>query len=155
MKLKGLVDEDFINYKTPSLFLIFPYCTFKCGKEVCQNFNLINNSIIEVSAKSVIERYLANSITRSIVFGGLEPFDSFEDVLEFISLIRTDYKCNDDIVIYTGYTKQECKSWIESLSKYCNIIIKFGRFKPNESYHFDDVLGIQLSSNNQYAEKIS
>ena len=33
MKLKGLIDEDFVNYKDPSLFLIFPFCTFKCEKE--------------------------------------------------------------------------------------------------------------------------
>lgn len=37
--LKGLVEEDFINYKKPSMFLIFPYCSFKCdeecGRDIC------------------------------------------------------------------------------------------------------------------------
>ena len=41
MKLKGIIFEDFINYKKPSMILEFPYCDFKCDKEcgeqVCQN----------------------------------------------------------------------------------------------------------------------
>jgi len=30
MKLKFLIDEDFVNYKEPSMFIGFPNCTFKC-----------------------------------------------------------------------------------------------------------------------------
>lgn len=33
MKIKGIVFEDFLNYKKPSLFIIFPYCSFKCDKD--------------------------------------------------------------------------------------------------------------------------
>ena len=33
--LKNLVDEDFVNYYIPSMFLVFPTCTFKCGREIC------------------------------------------------------------------------------------------------------------------------
>lgn len=39
--------------------------------------------------------------------------------------------------------------------KWKNIIVKFGRFIPNQHPHYDEVLGINLASDNQYAEKIS
>ena len=44
---------------------------------------------------------------------------------------------------------------INILKQYPNIIIKFGRFKPNQKSHYDDVLGVNLISDNQYGEKIS
>ena len=31
MILKGIIDEDFVNYKVPCMVLEFPYCDFKCG----------------------------------------------------------------------------------------------------------------------------
>ena len=84
---------------------------------------------------------------------GLEPFDSWNDLKSFIHELR-EY-CNDDIVIYTGYDKNEVIEKINELSKYTNIIVKFGRYVPNQKKHFDDLLGLYLASNNQYAEKIS
>ena len=33
MIIKQLIDEDFVNYKVPSMFIAFPRCTFKCEKE--------------------------------------------------------------------------------------------------------------------------
>jgi len=33
MIIKGLIDEDFVNYKKPSMTIMMPYCTFKCDKE--------------------------------------------------------------------------------------------------------------------------
>jgi len=36
-----------------------------------------------------------------------------------------------------------------------NIIIKYGRFIPDKEKHYDEVLGIYLASDNQYAERIS
>jgi len=32
MKLKGIIDCDFTNYKDPVLTLEFPKCDFKCDK---------------------------------------------------------------------------------------------------------------------------
>ena len=83
------------------------------------------------------------------------PFDSAEDLFSFIELFR--YKIHDDIVIYTGYTKDELeeKGILTKLKKYDNIIIKYGRFIPNQEPHFDEVLGVKLASDNQYAERIS
>ena len=62
---------------------------------------------------------------------------------------------NDDIVIYTGYYPEEIKNEINRLKQYKNIIVKYGRYNPNYNKTFDDVLGIELISSNQFAVKIS
>lgn len=61
----------------------------------------------------------------------------------------------DDIVIYTGYYKEEIEEYIDELKMFPNLIVKFGRYIPNHEKHFDEVLGIYLASDNQYAERIS
>ena len=153
MKIKGLITEDFVNYKKASMTIIFPYCTFKCGKDYCQNSPLVKSPIIEISIDDLVNKYINNPITEAVVMQGLEPFDSWNDLKEFVQKLR-EYN-NDDIVIYTGYNKNEVIEKINELSKYTNIIVKFGRYIPNQEKHFDDLLGVYLASNNQYAEKIS
>ena len=59
----------------------------------------------------------------------------------------------DDIVIYTGYTEKEVKENFDWIFLYENIIIKYGRFIPNQSPHYDKILGVNLSSDNQYAKE--
>lgn len=158
MKIKGLVEEDFVNYKKPSMFIIFPYCTFKCDKEagcsICQNSGLVNEPDIEMAPIEIVSRYVKNPITKAVVFGGLEPFDS-EELIMFIEYIRN--YTNDDIIIYTGYTEEEISDEIKWLQKsgIKNIIIKFGRFIPNQEKHYDEILGVELASPNQYARRIS
>lgn len=158
MKLRGYVEEDFTNYKKPSMFLITPYCDFKCcienGNNICQNMDVIKAPIIDVDNDELIKRYLNNPITKSIVFGGLEPMDSFEEVREFINTLRWDYNCFDDVVIYTGYNADEIIDQCMRLSKFANIIVKFGRFIPDQKSHFDEVLGVELASPNQYAVEL-
>lgn len=158
MLVKGIIDEDFINYKKPSMVIEFPYCSFKCDKEcgqqVCQNSSLVKAENIDINPIQLVHRYLTNPITKAIVCQGLEPFDSFEDLLEIIQELRHNYINDDDVVIYTGYTKEEIQTQINELSKFNNIIIKFGRFIPNQSSHFDETLGVQLASPNQYAERL-
>lgn len=136
----------------------FPYCSFKCDKEcgqqVCQNSSLVKAENIDINPIQLVHRYLTNPITKAIVCQGLEPFDSFEDLLEIIQELRHNYLNNDDVVIYTGYIKEEVQTQINELSKFNNIIIKFGRFIPNQSSHFDETLGVQLASPNQYAERL-
>ena len=159
MKVKGLIDEDFVNYKKPAMVIEFPYCTFKCDKEcgqsVCQNSALAHEPNITIDYDELLTRYINNPITKAIVMQGLEPFDSFSDVMNLILWLRVKYKCLDDIVIYTGYKKEEISWLIEYIKQYKNIIIKYGRYIPNQNPHFDSVLGVKLSSDNQYAEKIS
>jgi len=101
------------------------------------------------------QRYLSNPVTRAVVFGGLEPFEQFAEVEKFIHTLRIVYGCMDDVVIYTGFNKDEVMDKIEILSMYPNIIIKFGRYIPNRSSRYDGVLGVTLASDNQCAERIS
>ena len=177
MIVKDILDEDFVNYKKPSMMIAFPYCSFKCDKEcgraVCQNSPLANEPNIEISCESIIERYLDNSITEAIVFQGLEPFDSLKDVFDFVVTLRGRYGCSDDVVIYTGYTKEEVDKFTLStmypfmdgtctgnikitkmLKSTGNIIIKYGRYIPDQKPHYDKVLGVNLASDNQYAERL-
>ena len=153
MKIKGIISEDFVNYKKPSMTIMFPTCNFKCGSDYCQNTSLAKEPDIELSTENIVNRYTNNPITEAIVMQGLEPFDSYYELIELIEAVRR--KCDDDIVIYTGYNKDEILGEIEYLSTYQNIIIKFGRYVPNNEKHFDDVLGVYLASDNQYAEEIS
>lgn len=156
MIVKGIIDEDFVNYKKPSMTIEFPYCSFKCdkdcGQQICQNSALVNEPNISISVYKIIDRYLNNPITKAIVCQGLEPFDSKDDLITFIDRLRR--RTDDDIVIYTGYTKKELQTEIQLLQNFNNIIIKFGRFIPNQPSHFDDILGVTLASPNQYAERI-
>ena len=153
MKIKGLISEDFVNYKKPAMTIMFPYCTFKCGTEYCQNSPLSKAEDIEIDITNIVIRYLNNPITESVVMQGLEPFDSWNDLIEFVKQLRES--TDDDIVIYTGYYKEEIADKISLLSKYKNIIIKYGRYIPDQKKHYDEVLGVYLASNNQYAERIS
>jgi hypothetical protein len=140
------------------MFLGFPSCTFKCereaGAEFCQNSCLACQPDIEIPVTKVVDRYLANFITSAIVCGGLEPLDSFEDLLALVREVR-GRNCLDDIVIYTGYNKEEVTEKIQQLEEYPNIVVKFGRFRPNEEKHWDALLGVYLASMNQYTERIS
>ena len=153
MKIKGLISEDFVNYKKPAMTIMFPYCTFKCGTEYCQNSPLSKAEDIEIDIINIVIRYLNNPITESVVMQGLEPFDSWYDLIGFVKQLRES--CDDDIVIYTGYYKEEIADKISLLSKYKNIIIKYGRYIPDQKKHYDEVLGVYLASENQYAERIS
>lgn len=159
MIVKEIRDEDFTSYKKPSMVIGFPSCTFKCERDcgckgICQNSALTVSPDIEVSAVNIVNRYLQNSITKAIIFGGLEPMDSWNDMVNLIDEFRK--YTEDEIVVYTGYTMDEiCKKTYWLGNKYKNIIFKVGRYKPNEEPHYDAVLGIRLASSNQYAVRIS
>ena len=153
MKIKGLISEDFVNYKKTAMTIMFPYCTFKCGTEYCQNSPLSKAEDIEIDIINIVIRYLNNPITESVVMQGLEPFDSWGDLIEFVKQLRES--TDDDIVIYTGYYKEEIADKMALLSKYKNIVIKYGRYIPDQKEHYDEVLGVSLASENQYAERIS
>lgn len=157
MRIKFLVEEDFVNYKKPSMFIGFPKCNWKCEKEcgqkMCQNKELALSPDIEVSCTTIVNRYMQNPITKAIVCGGLEPFDTWRQLRTFVATVRT--KTDDDIIIYTGYNEDEISNMLKYLRCYHNIIVKFGRFVPNQEPHYDEVLGIKLASPNQYAERIN
>ena len=158
MIVKGIIDEDFVNYKKPSMLIAFPYCSFKCDKEcgraVCQNSSLANESNIEISFNNICSRYLSNPITEALIFQGLEPLDSPSDVYNLIFTLRKRFNCYDDIVIYTGYNRDEIIPLISKFKLFKNIIIKYGRYIPDQEPHYDEVLGVNLASDNQYAERL-
>ena len=157
MTVKTIKTEWYQDYKIPSMYIAFSHCTFKCekdcGQRVCQNGTLANSPNITIDDNKVCVRYLSNPITKAIVCGGLEPMDSFDELYSFIYTLRYEYRCNDDIVIYSGYTAAECdkNGWVQKLSPLGNIIIKFGRYVPNQEPHYDETLGVNLASGNQYA----
>lgn len=172
MKLKFLIDEDQVNYKEWSMFIGFPYCSFKCdkdnGNQYCQNYYLKDEPVLDIPVEIICERYLTNPITHALVLGGLEPLDSPMEVTELIDSLRHKYECNDTIVIYTGYTEEELNgnpdkeydninfdklhAVYKQLQQYENIIVKFGRYIPGDEPHPDELLGISLASDNQYAK---
>lgn len=144
------------------MFIGAPTCSFKCDKEcgqnVCQNSPLAKEPIIEMTETEIIWRYLHNPLAHAIVFGGLEPFDNFIELAGFITVFRD--VCEDPIIIYTGYCENEIEKKVNSLLEINNksllpglIIIKYGRFIPNKPHIYDEVLGIELASDNQYAVK--
>ena len=86
------------------------------------------------------------------MIGGLEPFDTFDELHDFIWKFRQ--LSLDTIVIYTGYYPSEITEQLKKLFKFKNIIIKFGRFIPNDKTRYDQVLEVTLSSSNQFAQTI-
>ena len=156
MILKGIIDYDCTNYKKPCLTLEFPCCDFKCDKlnkcNICQNSALIQEPNIEISNEVIWKLYNENPLTKSFCCQGLEPLDSPTDLINFIKFIRINKQCDDPIIIYTGYEKGENLIIEQNLKKYKNIIIKWGRFIMGHEPHYDEVLGVKLASNNQYAE---
>lgn len=158
--LKGVVMEDFCNYREPSMFLITPWCDFKCCHEAglpvetCQNFSLRTQDHTPYTIENLFDAYIHNQITRAVVIGGMEPFLAFDQLEQLIRYFRAN-GCTDPIVIYTGYTEEELANKIDYLSQWPNIIVKFGRFIPGQVPHMDPLLGVNLASNNQYAKFIS
>lgn len=160
MRIKSIVYEDFVNYKLPSMFVGSISCGGKCCKEagiplsVCQNdeWRVVESTFVDDG--DLCKRYLSNDITKAIVIGGLEPFEQFSELCELLATLRNEFKCNDDVVIYTGYYPEEIESEIEFLKFFGNIVVKFGRYIPNRPRRYDEVLGVELVSDNQYAERI-
>lgn len=157
MCIKTIIDEDFTNYKKPSMVIAFPKCSFKCdkecGKPVCQNSALATAPDIQVDIQKLIQRYVNNPITQAVVLMGMEPFDSYVDVIDF--LYKFTLASGDDIVIYTGYNKDEVIRKVNEIKDNLidnKLIIKYGRYVPGCKPHRDPILGVDLASDNQYAE---
>lgn len=160
MRVKKVVDEDFVNYKHPAMFIGSISCGGKCCIEnglplsVCQNDAWRDGATVVIDVDDLVRRYLANDMTKAVVWGGLEPFEQFDDVYSFVKTLRYVYKCNDDVVIYTGYYRNEIENMVSALESFGNIVIKWGRYIPNMPHRYDAVLGVELASDNQFAERI-
>ena len=160
INVKEIVDENFQDYKKASMFIATTKCDFKCLKEkgldfsICQNSKTANLPNRKVLITDIFKRYIANPLTSAVVIGGLEPMLQFEEILNLVSYFRKN-NCRDDFVIYTGYYETEVADKVSLLQNFNNIIIKYGRFIPDSNSVFDNVLGINLNSENQHAVKIS
>lgn len=159
MKIVGLLEEDFVNYKKPCMTVMFPYCSFKCNKEcsreVCHNMHLKDCDLIDMPVDEIVDRYVNNPISEAIVMQGLEPFDSFDELYSLV--YKFTEKSDDDIVIYTGYTEEEIADKVVDLVRIIErnrLIIKYGRFIPDRQSILDPVLEVVLGSDNQYGKII-
>lgn len=156
MKVKGIVAEDFCNFKVPSMFIISSVCDWKCCTEagldisVCQNSPLVSQPTHEIDNLDIYEMYSHDPISKAIVIGGLEPMLQFSEIFHLIGVFRTN-GCDDPFVIYTGYYPEEIPDKLEQLRGQ-NVIVKFGRYIPNVKPRFDELLGITLASDNQFAK---
>lgn len=159
MRVKGLIDEDFINYKNPCMFISLGTCDWKCCKEanipidICQNCSLAKTEDIDVPIDEIFCRYTNNCITHGVVIGGLEPLSVANDLYQMINYFRL-HGCQDVFVIYTGYYENEIQDFIRKVQPLRNIVFKFGRFIPGHKPHHDDVLGVDLASDNQYGKVV-
>lgn len=165
MKIKNLIDEDLVNYKKPAIFIGTSSCDFKCdkecGRQVCQNSDLAKAPTIEIDPVDIYMRFNSNPITEAIVFGGLEPLygsgPNHVSDFHYFSHYIPALNHGTDIVVYTGYYPSEqhysnfqfWHSMVNSIGG--NLIFKFGRFIPDRPHRFDEVLGIELASDNQFA----
>ena len=161
MRVKTIKTEWFQDYKKPSMFIGTISCGGKCCIEnglplsVCQNDGWRGSAPINIQDDLIAEMYLRDHITQAVVFGGLEPMEQFDELMELIKVLRADFNCHDDIVIYTGYNRDEIEKQVVQLQKFDNIVVKFGRYIPNTKSCFDKELGVTLASDNQYAVRIS
>lgn len=160
IELKGIVWEDMVNYKKICTTLMFPHCDFKCDKEfgtqICQNGGLAAAPSQRHDINDIMCTFAHVYLSEAIVLQGLEPLDDPLDVLTVAAALR-EWKFNVDLVIYTGYNKSEIsQDFLDQLIATTpgRLIIKWGRYVPNQQPHYDPVLGVNLASDNQYAEVI-
>lgn len=159
MRVKGVTVEDFSNYKLPALFIATAFCDWKCCREngleegTCQNRSLASARTLDISAETVYELFAGNDITEAVVIGGLEPMLQIREITDLIRYFRGHGELCQ-FVIYTGYDRDEVAGYLHDLKSLGNIIIKFGRYLPDRPERYDDVLGVTLSSDNQYAVEL-
>ena len=91
IRLKGVVAEDLINYKKPSMFLITSFCNWKCCKgnpSICQNNSLSTQPIKEIDIDNLIKLYtgipvnlavrVINAIISPLHYPTTRYFDNFQ-----------------------------------------------------------------------------
>ena len=161
MQYKNIIFDDVVNYRETSMFIGTCFCDWKCCKEIgadiclCQNSSAYCMKIKEIDNEKLVRKYLKLGTMHAVVLGGFEPLwdNSWNDVLAFLKCFRA--ATHDDIVVYTGYREDEVADKVEQLKALGNVIVKFGRYKPNQKPHRDDVLGVDLANDEQYAKRIS
>lgn len=132
-------------------------CTWKCKNCINRQHTFKNSNkyhISEYEIGEIIKIYKKNILVESLILAGLEPFDNPHDLRRLIGVFRDSI--SDDIIIYTGYdnddidTNKELKMLLQEILKYDNILVKFGRYIEGKDKIYDNVLGIELASDNQW-----
>lgn len=158
IQVRTIAQEDFSHYKEPAMVIGMPYCDWKCEKEcgqaVCHNAPLSKLPIQELCIDDLVTMYLNNPITSAVVFAGLEPLGSFDEIIDFLDTLRRKRHCKDPVIIYTGYRRDEIHYALRVLAKYENVIVKLGRYVPGRESHMDPILGVPLANPEQYAVRL-
>ena len=152
--LIDVVTDNVTDYKKTSLFLVFPYCSGKCGEE-CQNKNLRKKKIKEFNNKDIITLYQSLNTHNAVVCGGLEPLDSFEELKQLIEDFAKFSSIKPvDFVIYTGYDNLTNFDLLQAWKNYAEpgseLIIKQGKYDINHKIPWHSkLLGVDLATSNQ------
>ena len=159
MLIKGITDEIFSDYSKTSMLIAVPVCTTRCWEKlnlsptICQNHLLRREPNLSVSNKDIIDRYLENPLTSAIVFGGLDSWDSLDEIIEFIREFRL--VSEDDCVLYTGRDLDIIENDFGKLREFKNIYVKYGGYNPFLESVVDELTSVVLASSNQKFVKIS
>lgn len=163
MRVRKLLTERFQDYKVPSMYLATCFCDWKCCPDkpyVCQNNPVANLPVTDIPDDEILDTYLSDPITEAIVIAGLEPLLQIREVCNLIRR-AVERGVKTTFVIYTGYTVCEVRriGFFDELKTtgYGNgvgVVVKYGRYVPNQKPHFDKTLGVELASDNQYAEVV-
>ena len=156
MRVRTINEEDYSHYREPSMVIGTCFCTFKCCHEggfpetECHNSEMDKLGITDISGDDILALYESNPISKALVFAGLEPLLQFDEVCDLSRAFRTRNKV-DPIIVYTGYKKVEVPLVELGMKEFSPVIIKYGRYVPNQRAHYDEILGVDLVSDGQYA----
>lgn len=146
MLIKELIVEDFNSYMYPTTTVRLP----SGDPDEVPIFPMPDNGIIEL--------FVYNDKTRALVIKNFAPLNSssFDEIIELLRKLRVEYKQKDSLfILYTDYDKKDIEDKLLALRSYVGpVIVKFGQYDPTYPPKMDSVLGIMLSSSNQYAERI-
>ena len=90
MLIKGLIDEDFVNYKKISMTIMFPFCTFKCGTDYCQNSLLSHEENIEIGVYNLCDIKVCTLY--DTYFAGMDTRDKRRYVFNYTEINQTIFE---------------------------------------------------------------
>lgn len=157
--IKDIIDEVYSDFNKIGMLVVVPKCKTRCWEkcglspDICQNYHLNFTEKFNINNEDIINRYLENPLTKCIIFGGLDGFDSIDEILIFLEEFRKISK--DDVVIYTGKELEDIEHRFNDLAFYKNIYVKYGHYNPNLNSIKDELTGVTLASENQKFIKIN
>ena len=126
MLVKMIRDEDYSSYREVSMLIAFPTCSFKCCTDLNRSVSMCQNSPI--------------ARLPSIDISANDIYERYQRNVITHSIVCGGLEPIDSL---------------SDLASFPNIIVKYGRYIPAQTSHFDELLGVMLASPNQFAKKIS